>query len=283
MKKVILSIFTVLLCGFIMLNEIEAQTRPGTIRTSTSGQRPGRSNNKENSQKPLKNSRPSEGSHSHGSRQNRPSHKYNRPSNPGNTTHPNHFRSGNVTRPGRHISPVHRSPVRRPATMIPPNRPGRLSYSYWSRPVPPSSWRPGTRTSLIGNFLGLTFGLTINTTLDRLYGSGYDVDGYGSEYVYLRNVHELNYRWADATLCFSNGMLTRSQFYVSTGGYNPTRYNNVYTSLCSRYGNPVCSTNTGASMSVTWFGYSGDYICLEYKPMYNGGAYRYYTVLTYGN
>jgi hypothetical protein len=89
----------------------------------------------------------------------------------------------------------------------------------------------------------------------------------------------MNYSWPDATLYFSDGGLVRSEFYYSTTGYNTTRYNNVYSSLCNSYGAPVSSGNNTA----TWFGYNGDYITLQYTMLSTSSGYRYFTILTYGN
>ena len=207
-----------------------------------------------------------------------------RPGHNGGGNRPGH---GNYAPPSRpHLPPrpvgpsMGHRPGHRPPVMAPPTRPGRPYYAIpWTRPIPPSGWRPVYRRPLLPNFLGLTFGLTINTALDRLYDSGYAVDGYGSQEVYLRNVAEMGYSWDDATLYFASGGLVRSQFFESSAGYNPSRYNNVYMSLCNSYGAPVNRSNN----SATWFGYNGDYITLQYTMMNTSVGYRYFTILTYGN
>lgn len=195
--------------------------------------------------------------------------------------HGNYAPPSRPHQPPRPVGPSmgHR-PGHRPPVMAPPTRPGRPYYAIpWTRPIPPSGWRPIYRRPLLPNFLGLTFGLTINTALDRLYDNGYSVDGYGSQEVYLRNVAEMGYSWDDATLYFASGGLVRSQFFDSSAGYNPSRYNNVYMSLCNSYGAPV----NRSSNSATWFGYNGDYITLQYTMMNTSVGYRYFTILTYGN
>ncbi len=294
MKRLMLSIMIILLGGSMTVSDSLAQSSRESHSTSqkSSGQRPGRGgNHKDNKHgyRPASGSRPT-----HSGSNNRPgsggnhnggNHNGNRPGNNhggnhgfrpgGNGTH--HYRPGaNHHRP----TPPHHH---RPGHIAPPVRPWRMPYRNWSRPVPPRTWRPVYRRPLLSDFIGLTFGLTFNTALDRLYNSGYSVDGYGSDTVYLRNVREQDYYWDDATLYFSNGVLTRSQFYESSPGNSRGRYNGVYNRLCSLYGNPVNQSIGGSAVTATWFGYSGDYITLEYTPMYTGGSYRYFTILTYGN
>ena len=164
--------------------------------------------------------------------------------------------------------------------MAPPDRPGRPVYtSPWVRPIPPANWRPVYRKPLLARFLGLTFGISINSALNQLWNANYVVDGYGTDEVYLRNVNEMGYYWDDATLFFVNGGLVRSEFYDSTSYYNLSRYNNVYRTLCNNYGNPVSHNG----QTVSWFGYNGDYITLQYVGMNTSSGYRYFTILTYGN
>lgn len=129
----------------------------------------------------------------------------------------------------------------------------------------------------------MTLGLTLNSALDYLYNSGYSVDGYGSQEVYLRNVNELGYQWDEATLYFSNNGLVRSQFYDSTPYYTTQRYESVYSRLTASYGAPVSQSNANGTISATWFGYQGDYVTLLYSRMNSSGGYRYFTILTYGN
>lgn len=204
--------------------------------------------------------------------------------NPGHhKPNPGH-RPGNYpgVRPGGpSVRPGHAG---RPPVMAPPHRPGRpIFHGPWQRPVPPRGWRPVYRANLVGNILGLTFGLTVNTALDALYASSYSIDGYGANEIYLRNVTEMNYLWPDATLYFDNaGGLVRSQFYDSSFGYNPGRFNMLYNQLMNAYGSPASFSNGSNVLSATWFGYNGDYISLQYKPLYTPTGYRNVTVLTIG-
>lgn len=129
----------------------------------------------------------------------------------------------------------------------------------------------------------MTLGVTINSALDYLYTSGYSVDGYGSQEVYLRNVSELGYRWDDATLYFSGNGLVRSQFYDSSSGYSTSRFNSVYDTLYATYGLPVSQSNSGGQITASWFGYQGDYITLQYCQLNTSAGLRYFTILTYGS
>ena len=213
-----------------------------------------------------------------------------KPNKPGNNGKPNKdFDKPGYNKPG-YNKPGNGRPSRhpgykpgkgpRPIAVAPPPRPGRPIYtSPWVRPVPPANWRPVYRKPLLARFLGLTFGVSINSALNHLWNANYVVDGYGSDEVYLRNVNEMGYYWDDATLFFVNGGLVRSEFYDSTSYYNLSRYNNVYRTLCNNYGNPV----SRSGQTVSWFGYNGDYITLQYVGMNTSSGYRYFTILTYGN
>lgn len=66
--------------------------------------------------------------------------------------------------------------------------------------MPPRGWRPAGRIPVIRGILGLTFGSAINISLDYLLSSGYNVDGYTNDIVYLRNVSAMNYVWTDGAL-----------------------------------------------------------------------------------
>ena len=220
---------------------------------------------------------------------------YKKPNKPGNNGKPNKdFDKPGYNKPGYNKPgngrPDNGTPSRnpgykpdkgpRPIAVAPPPRPGRPIYtSPWVRPVPPANWRPVYRKPLLDRFLGLTFGVSINSALNQLWNANYVVDGYGSDEVYLRNANEMGYYWDDATLFFVNGCLVRSEFYDSTSYYNISRYNNVYRTLCNKYGNPV----SRSGQTVSWFGYNGDYITLQYVGMNTSSGYRYFTILTYGN
>ena len=302
MKKVLVSLAVVMMGSFVMMPNVDAQGRRGGSESSRSSQqvsnsRSGRDNDKKairpgsssvgsNSSKPSKDfaskpSKPGNGPDK-GSKPNKPGNgpdKNHKPSKPdhGPSPKPNH---GPDHKPGQGPGhDPHYKPGHRPPTVAPPPRPGRPIYhDPWVRPVPPSHWHPVYKTYLVPNVLGLTFGMAINSALDYLWYEGFVIDGYGTNEVYLRNVYEMGCYWNEATLYFVGNGLSRAQFYDSTQYYDSSKYNNVYNSICEKYGNPVSRNG----MSATWFGYYGDYVTLEYTQMNSSSGYRYFTILTYG-
>ncbi len=284
MKRNLFTISAIILCSLISVATADAQVRRGgsdrhnshsTIRSGRNGSgnyniRPG------NNKKPQN---PGNNKFRPGQTQPRPSHNVrhggNRPMNPyyGHRPGPN--------RPGRPAYSYRPGP-NRPVYMRPPARPGRPPIRPWTRPVPPPHWRPSYTGSLLGNILGLTFGIAINSALDNLYYSGYCIDGYMNNQVYLTGVSQFNTYWPDATLYFGNNGLVRSQFFNPTYVYDTNRFYSVYSTLCGLYGVPAINNTVGSSLSATWFGRNGDYITLQYSPMVSGN-YNYFTVLTIGN
>ena len=189
-----------------------------------------------------------------------------------------------VNRPGVANRPgiVHRpgSASARPPMIAPPHRPFRPVISRPAyRPVPPPAWRPRPGIPVIRGVLGLAFGAAFNISLDHLYNSGYTVDGYANDIVYLRNVPVLNYVWTDGALYYGNGGLDASSFYYSTPGYDLSRYNAVYSSLVRTYGTPVSVNNAAGAMSATWFGGNNGYVTLSFGA---GQPGRFLTTLTFG-
>ncbi len=311
MKKVLVSLAVVMMGSFVMMPNVDAQGRRGGRESSRSSQQVSSSrsgSNKDNkatrpgssaSVRPGSSNRPGSSSGIGADRGNNNPGKgnsgnnnsgYKKPNKPGNNGNPNKdYKGPGYNKPG-YNKPGNGKPDRkpgykpgkgpRPIVVAPPPRPGRPVYtSPWVRPVPPANWRPVYRKPLLARFLGLTFGISINSALNQLWNANYVVDGYGSDEVYLRNVNEMGYYWDDATLFFVNGGLVRSEFYDSTSYYNLSRYNNVYRTLCNNYGNPV----SRSGQTVSWFGYNGDYITLQYVGMNTSSGYRYFTILTYGN
>lgn len=160
----------------------------------------------------------------------------------------------------------------------PPHRPHRpVMVRPHYRPVPPPAWRPHRGVPVIRGILGLSFGVAIGTSLDYLYNSGYSVDGYANDIVYLRNVPALNYVWTDAALYYGSRGLDASSFYYSTSVYDMSRYNSVYSDLVSTYGVPVSVNNAGGLLTSTWFGGNRGYITLSFG---SGSAGRFLTTLT---
>ena len=127
----------------------------------------------------------------------------------------------------------------------------------------------------------MTFGIAINSALDNLYYSGYNIDGYLNNEVYITGVNQFNCYWPDATLYFNGGGLARSQFFNPTIGYNSARFYNMYAYLTRLYGVPASQSLSSTILTANWFGAYGDYITLEYAPMASGN-YNYFTVLTIG-
>lgn len=191
-----------------------------------------------------------------------------------------------------------------------PNRNQRPGYSYgvpqrptpgqrnWSRPVPPPQrnrpigrpiprpvssygYHPYAGAPIISTILGVTFGTLYNTALDYLYNSGYNIDGYVDNTIYLRNVRELSLNWPDATMYYdSYGRLSSAQFMYSTSYNLLSRFDRLYSQLSRTYGPPVSTNYNGLSRVVTWYGGNAQgYVSLEYD--YIDG--RYYTILSYGN
>lgn len=201
-------------------------------------------------------------------------HRPSEPSRPGVGHHP----SG-PSRPGVVHRPSHK-PAPRPPMMAPPHRPYRpvIARPHY-RPTPPPAWRPRRGLPVIRGILGLTFGAAFNVSLDYLYNSGYTVDGYGNNIVYLRNVPAMNYIWTDGALYYGNRGLDASSFYYSTPVYDLSRYNAVYSTLVNTYGVPVSVNNSGGMMTSTWFGGNNGYITLSFGA---GTAGRFLTTLTLG-
>ncbi len=200
--------------------------------------------------------------------------------NGNNNPHPdnNHRPGNNGHRPG-----IGHHPAPRPPHVAPPHRPYRpVMARPHHRPMPPRGWRPAGRIPVIRGILGLTFGSAINISLDYLLSSGYNVDGYTNDIVYLRNVSAMNYVWTDGALYYGTHGLDASSFYYSTPRYDLARYNNVYNSLVATYGMPVSVSNTPGSIGATWFGGNNGYITLSFGSNTLNGRLRYLTTLTYG-
>lgn len=133
------------------------------------------------------------------------------------------------------------------------------------------------------SFLGLTFGMAMNVTLNALAANNFTYYT-GSNEVILHNVNEQNYFWPEAILSYNGGMLDGSRFFYHTSYPDPSRFRGVYANLCATLGSPVSYNGNGYNMSASWLGYNGDYVTLEYTSMANSyGAINYYTILSYGN
>ncbi len=263
-------------------------TRPNSSRPSN--RRPNIIPAKDNTNhRPDNNGRPNVGN---GNNNHHPENNGHRPGigngnnhRPGNNGHRPGIGNGNNHRPGNngHRPGIGHHPAPRPPHVAPPHRPYRpVMARPHHRPMPPRGWRPAGRIPVIRGILGLTFGSAINISLDYLLSSGYNVDGYTNDIVYLRNVSAMNYVWTDGALYYGTHGLDASSFYYSTPRYDLARYNNVYNSLVATYGMPVSVSNTPGSIGATWFGGNNGYITLSFGSNTMNGRLRYLTTLTYG-
>ena len=271
-----------LICGALASPQVDARGRSGnnnsrstTSRTSNSprsgssrSNAPRQSNN--NAPKPGNNNNSRPGGNNHNA--SRPNGHINHAPNHGAPNHhapkPNHH----APKPNHHAP--HHGHVHRPH--CPPPRP-------YHRPVPPPSFRPYYGCPTFSTIFGITLGTTINLSLDYLARNSYNVYGYGDDVIYLRNVNQYGYSWPDATLYYESNRLVGTQLIYSTSYYDHGRYNNVYHSLTSQYGNPVSVQNSSNGMTATWWGYDGQYITLDFRPSYtSNGQLRYFTTLSFG-
>lgn len=172
------------------------------------------------------------------------------------------------------------------------------NYRYnswsWASPIRPSvrPWRPTTvwvyrpivtvnisRYSsypTIGGVLGLAWGTSFGNVLNYLYYSGYYIDGYMDNIVYLTDVSLLNYDWDDVMIQFDgNNRMDYVEFAYWDSSYDTSRYYSLYNYLCSMYGSPVSYNNA----MYSWYGGDGIgfvNLGLQYTPDYN------YTILAFG-
>lgn len=203
--------------------------------------------------------------------------------------HPGTPRYGSLYRPGAPRPHVNfRSPGYRPP---------RHNGGYWG-PPPVNIYRPSfyvpappPRATIrygipsIGSILGLTFGTFIDTGINYLFNAGYNVLGYANNMVYLGNVNQLGYLWPEATIYYSDGLMSDTQFQYWTTYPSSNRFNSVYSLLVNNYGPPVNSvTSNGVTTASWWAGGGTGFITLQYGPGTNGsGQLNYYTSLTYSD
>ena len=299
MRRFIRSITIAFMCGILVVPMVDAQERRGSRgshrtesttsgRRSTSGrQSTSRSNNGGNSQRGTKSNGASS---SNSSRSNKGTSNNQNPqggrTQPGQGNRPSvNSQRVNNNRGNRHGQRPAYGQQRhnRPPRVIPQTRPPHHHHHHYHRPVPPPSFRPHHGCPVLRGILGLTFGTTINISLNYLLNGGYVVDSYTNDVVYLRNVNEMSFLWPDATLYYGTNGLIGSQFSYSTNYYDRTRYNQIYSTFVTRYGAPVNYQAVNNGYIATWFGYDNGYISLEFKPVYGaGGHLRYYTTLSFG-
>jgi len=157
----------------------------------------------------------------------------------------------------------------------PPPRPYRPAPLRYYRPVIPAHYRPYYGAPVIDRILGITFGTLFDVSLDYLYTSGYYIDGYQDNIVYLRDVSMLNLLWPDVMLSYDAGRLANAQFVFASTYRDRSRYNRIYHDLSAVYGPPI-SVESGIA---TWFGgNTTGYVTLSMGTDYG----RYYTTLSIG-
>ena len=149
----------------------------------------------------------------------------------------------------------------------------------------PPAFRPCPTAPMLTAVFGLPFGISINISIDNLRRDGYYIDGYNNNEVYLRNVYEMNYSWDDGVVIYdSSGRMQSARLYQSTYGYDSSRFDNLYSQICSQYGLPATQKYRNGEKTVTWYDRNGShYVSLAYNHMTSDGGYpRYYTILCYG-
>lgn len=157
-------------------------------------------------------------------------------------------------------------------------RPMRPAYRPWGPPPPPPRPYAYYRSGPVFNTIfGIALGATLANSINMLANSGYSVDGYANDALYLRDVNEFGYLWPDATMYYSPaGALIGSQLYYSLPYYSTDRYMAIHTTLSRRYGMPV----TSGSQAI-WYGPTGGYISLNLGAQRTaGGSTAYVTTLT---
>ena len=164
----------------------------------------------------------------------------------------------------------------------------------WRNPIRPSvrQWRPSTmwvyrpivtininRYSSypsIAGVLGLRWGTSFINSLNYLYYSGYEIDGFENNIVYLTDVELMDYAWDDVMLQFDgNDNLDYVEFAYWNYTYDTSRFYSLYHTLCSIYGSPVSYDNS----MYSWYGGDGiGYVNLGMQY----GTDVCYTVLAFG-
>ncbi len=277
MKRFLTSALIVLSSCLILMPQAEAQSRPG--RGGSGG------NRTEHSSRPGNSGGNSNHSRHGNNRGNRPGYGQGfRPDHGNGNNHGVRPGYGQGFRPGKvqRYRPALRPGVPRPRIMPRPYRPSMPPVRPFYRPVPPRTWRPAYRPSLLSSILGITTGIVITNAIDHLLYNGYVVDGYTSDEIYLTNVPMFGYSWPTATMYYNSGQLAGSRFYYSTIGYDKTRYLSTYSELCNLYGAPIGVTDTAEGVCYTWYGNGNQFITLDFGPSMTDSGRRYFTTLSIG-
>ena len=132
--------------------------------------------------------------------------------------------------------------------------------------------------------MGIPFGIFIEQGINSL-STNYTVTGYNDNIVYLDNVEELGYVWPEATVYFNDGLMSDTQFIYWNQYADDSRFRNVYSTICSRYGKPDSYTREEGSVTAGWWeGDRSGFITLQYGPGMSADGYTlFYTTLTYSD
>ena len=170
--------------------------RPSGDHRPGNGVRPGHNGGNVNN-RPSGNHRPDHGvrpGHNGGNVNNRPSGNH----RPDHGVRPGHNNFG----PGHAHRPNNRPGAHRPSHIG--NRPTHIPhFAGWHRPAPPRHWRPARNWRPFRSILGITLGTGFNISLNFLNNNGYNVNYYGDNTIYLRDVSMLNMLWPDAVLYYN--------------------------------------------------------------------------------
>ena len=303
MRRILRTVGMLLLCGALCVPVVEARGRNDNRDNGSNNSRPSTGQQSRPSGRPNNSGQRPGGSGNQGHHR-PPTGQPGRPGGNGNqghhrppTGHPGH--QGGSGNQGHHRPPTghpghhggsgnhgHHRPAHghehyyRPT---PPSRPYLPPSRPYYRPAPPRAWRPAANWRPFHTVLGVSFGSAINVSLNLLLNSGYTVQSYGSNAIYLSNVPMMNYYWPDATMYYNNGALAGSEFVYYTPYANTSRYDMVFNALCGSYGTPVSVINNGGLVTASWWGPGNQYISLSYGGQYAGnGSLGYYTTLTFG-
>ena len=128
----------------------------------------------------------------------------------------------------------------------------------------------------IDGIFGLYFGTSMTSSLDYLYYSGYNIDGYYDNIIYLRDANLMNYSWPDVMLSFDEyNNFEYAQFSIASTYYDMARFNSLKSRLRATYGTPVSVTRD----QITWIGGNRHgYVTLSMN--YDNGLY--FTSLSFG-
>ncbi len=234
--------------------------RPNNGRPNNGNYRPNDNHGKHHGGNPGKpkdnHGRPPKADHGHGGSAPRPG---GRPSVAPPPPHHHDYRPPHHPRPERPLPP-------------PPPRPPRYGYGYHG-PLP-----------TISGILGLTFGSLIDYGITTLIDAGYAVTSAIDNAIFLTNVSQCGIVWPEATVYYTTSGMNCVRFQYGSTVNTDYRYRATYAQLCQMYGNPISVTQSGGSLTATWWGGNNTgYITLQYGPSVNNyGGYGYYTDLIYG-